>query len=110
MLRDRARVLPSGHTLHARTNGDQCVVQSLPNACPLENQIVVVALRFLPNPRRAGDQCIVQFLPHAFPLKAKSITCRAVWQTFQHVSRFGMSVCPMDPGNMGRKMQKRHVI
>ena len=43
VLGNGACVLPSGHTLHACTNGDQCVVQSLPNACPLENQIVVVA-------------------------------------------------------------------
>ena len=42
-LGNGACVRPSGHALHARTNGHQCVVQSLPSACPLENQIVVVA-------------------------------------------------------------------
>ena len=38
-LGNGACVRPSGHALHARTNGHQCVVQSLPSACPLENQI-----------------------------------------------------------------------
>ena len=57
VLGNGACVLPSGHALHARTNGHQCVVQSLPSACPLENQIVVVASSqcFLPSPRRAGS-------------------------------------------------------
>ena len=72
-------------------------------------------LRFLPNPVKAGDQRMVQFLPVKFPMKAKSITCRVVLQTFQRVSRGGItffgvrraqSGCPMDAGSMGQKLAK----
>ena len=119
VLGNGACVLPSGHALHARTNGHQRVVQSLPSACPLENQIVVVAFsQCVSSPVHAGrDQCMVQFLPAEFPLKVRSITCRVVLQTFQRVSRGGItffgvrraqSGCPVDAGSMGRKkMQKK---
>ena len=48
-------------------------------------------VRFLPNPRRARDQCMVQFLPLEFPLKVKPTTCRVALQTFQRVSRGGIT-------------------
>ena len=55
---------------------------------------------------------MLQLLPVEFPLEVKPITCRVVLQTFQRVSRGGItffgvrraqSGCPVDAGRMGRK-------
>ena len=68
---------------------------AIPSQCmssgELDRGCTLFPLRFLLNPRRAGDQCMVQFLPVEFPLKVKSIACRVALQTFQRVSRGGIT-------------------